>query len=161
LVHTSARVNRTGGGKLAGGDPVRCNGRVPALDPLVLSIGFALGAVVAGALVWAGLSARMWLAARAARKDGVRQARSVLKGQISEQLAPLLPGFDYEAKDARFLGAPIDYIVFDGYSDDDDDDVDVVFVEVKTGAARLSQGEKRIRRAIEEGRVFFETVRLD
>ena len=51
-----------------------------------------------------------------ARKDSVERARSSLKGQIAEQMAPLLPGFPYRPADARFLGDPIDYVVFDGYT---------------------------------------------
>ena len=35
---------------------------------------------------------------------------------MAEQMAPLLPGFAYLPADARFLGDPIDYVIFDGYS---------------------------------------------
>ena len=36
-----------------------------------------------------------------ARKESVEKSRSSLKGQIAEQLAPLLPGFRYLPADAR------------------------------------------------------------
>src|SRR6267154_6463393 len=52
-----------------------------------------------------------------ARKDSVDRSRSTLKGQIAEQMAPLLPGFPYMPSDARFLGDPIDYVVFKGRAD--------------------------------------------
>ena len=37
---------------------------------------------------------------------------------------------------------------------------EVVLVEVKTGASRLSASEREVERAIAEGRVRFETLRL-
>lgn len=113
--------------------------------------GFALGALVA--FVW------LFERRTVLRREGLEQSRAVLKGQIGEQLAPLLPGFEFSLADARFLGAPIDYVVFDGYSDGDD--VEVVFVEVKSGNARLSSGERRVRDAVRAGRVRFCTLRLE
>jgi predicted Holliday junction resolvase-like endonuclease len=44
----------------------------------------------------------------------LRQSGATLKGQIGERFAPFIPGFGYEAAGARFLGSPIDYVVFDG-----------------------------------------------
>lgn len=87
------------------------------------------------------------------------RSRAVLKGQLSEQLAPLARDFAHASKDARFLGHPIDYVVFRGLSDDDSR-IEIVFVEVKTGKARVTKNESRVARAIEEGRVRFEVVRL-
>src|SRR5882724_11599495 len=54
---------------------------------------------------------------RGARKDSVERSRSTLKGQIAEQMAPLLPGFPFLPADARFLGDPVDYVVFKGRAD--------------------------------------------
>src|SRR5215813_8115106 len=51
---------------------------------------------------------------REATKRSVDQSRSTLKGQIAEQMAPVLPGFSYLPADARFLGDPVDYVVFNG-----------------------------------------------
>ena len=44
------------------------------------------------------------------RKAVLDQSRVVLKGRIGEQMAPLLPLFNYNLSDARFIGNPIDYI---------------------------------------------------
>jgi predicted Holliday junction resolvase-like endonuclease len=131
------------------------NGRV--LEPRLFAAAL-VGALVAALLTWVLLSARRHLDARSARRDALRQSRATLRGQVSEQLAPLLPGFGYSLDDARFLGAPVDYVVFDGYGQGDE--VEVVFVEVKTGRAKLSPGEKRVRDAVRAGRVRFETLRL-
>lgn len=125
---------------------------------LPLALAFLTGAVVVGALLWAVFTVRMQLSLRGARKHAVTLSRATLFGKVAEQLVPLLPEFPYDLEDARFLGAPIDYVVFDGYSSNDD--VEIVFVEVKTGNAKLSRGERRIRDAVREGRVRFETVRL-
>jgi len=49
-----------------------------------------------------------------ARSSSVRQARSVILGDVNEKLAPALPGFPYDFKDMVFIGKGIDYLVFDG-----------------------------------------------
>lgn len=97
------------------------------------------------------------------RKDSVSRSRSVLKGRISEQMAPFLPEFPYNHADARFIGNPVDFIVFDGYTrakDDHADTVDVVLVEVKKGKGRLTRQELLIKKAVDEGRVSWKTVML-
>jgi len=98
-----------------------------------------------------------------ARRDSVQRSRSTLKGQIAEQLAPHLPGFPYQPADARFLGDPVDYVVFSGYTEVRDgagDALDVVLLEVKQGSSALSPFQRAIRRAVEEGRVRFELLRI-
>ena len=100
---------------------------------------------------------------REIRKDSVNRSRSTLKGRISEQMAPLLPGFPWSPADARFIGNPIDFVVFDGYTeakDGDGDQVTVVLVEVKKGKGRLTREESLIRTAVEEGRVSWKTIFL-
>jgi predicted Holliday junction resolvase-like endonuclease len=98
------------------------------------------------------------------RKDSVNRSRSTLKGKISEQMAPFLPEFPFLPADARFIGNPIDFIVFDGYTkakDDEGDSVSVVLVEVKKGKGKLTRNEKLIERAVNEGRVSWRTVTIE
>src|SRR5215467_1730307 len=64
------------------------------------------------------------------RADAIRRSSAVVSGKVSEHLAPYMAGFPYNPKDARFLGTPIDFLVFDGMGDDDVREV--VFLEVKT-----------------------------
>ena len=52
-----------------------------------------------------------------AQKRSVNTSRAVLKGKMAEQLAPIMPQFEYLPSDAKFLGDPVDYVVFDGYTD--------------------------------------------
>lgn len=61
------------------------------------------------------------------RKGAVNRSRSTLKGKIAEQIAPLLPEFLYNPADARFIGSPVDYIIFDGLTEVSDDSHDRVF----------------------------------
>ena len=98
------------------------------------------------------------------RKDSVNRSRSTLKGKISEQMAPFLPEFPFLPADARFIGNPIDFIVFDGYTkakDDKGDSVSVVLVEVKKGKGKLTRNEKLIEKAVTEGRVSWRTVTIE
>lgn len=94
------------------------------------------------------------------RKDALERSQSAVAGKATEHLAPLLPGFDFDPRDARFLGSPIDFVVFDGLSEDQVPEI--VFVEVKTGPeAALSRRERLVREAVEDGRVRFLEVRID
>jgi len=121
-------------------------------------IGAALGLII-GLLV--GLVAFIvWRArhAGAIRADAVARSLAVTVGKVSEQLVPYLPGFGYNPKDARFLGSPVDFVVFDGL--DAGALRRVIFLEVKTGAAALSTRERQVRDAIESGRVAWDELRV-
>jgi predicted Holliday junction resolvase-like endonuclease len=100
-----------------------------------------------------------------ARRQSVQKSRSTLKGQIAEQMAPLLPGFRYAPADARFLGDPIDYLIFSGYTDLRDNrgeasELDIVLLEVKQGSSSLSPFQRAIAKSIQDGRVRFEILRI-
>jgi predicted Holliday junction resolvase-like endonuclease len=101
-----------------------------------------------------------------ARRESLVRSRSSLKGQIAEQMAPLLPGFRYLPADARFLGDPVDYVVFSGYTAVRDSpgpvpaSLDIVLLEVKQGTSSLSPFQRAIARSVEEGRVRFEVLRI-
>jgi predicted Holliday junction resolvase-like endonuclease len=115
---------------------------VATLAGLVLALGF---------LLW---KARY---TRAVRLDAVQRSLAVTTGKVYEQLVPYLPDFPFNPKDARFLGSPVDFVVFDGLSDGHV--TRIVFVEVKTGVAELSTRERRVRDAVQEARVEFYELR--
>ncbi|MBD2487780.1 Holliday junction resolvase-like protein [Aulosira sp. FACHB-615] len=99
-----------------------------------------------------------------AKNRSIDGSRAVIKGKIAEQLAPVLPNFKYLPSDARFIGDPVDYIVFNGYTDLKDNggvesNLEVVILDIKTGNASLSQFQQAIAKAINAGRVRFEVVR--
>ena len=81
-----------------------------------------------------------------------------MKGQIGERFAPFIPGFGFEPADARFLGSPVDYVVFDGLADGYVSGV--AFVEVKVGRLPLTPLQKQVSEAIKEGRVEWRVVQL-
>jgi predicted Holliday junction resolvase-like endonuclease len=82
----------------------------------------------------------------------LKQSRAVLGGLVSEQMAPLLPGFPFDPGDCRFVGKPIDFIVFKGMNEKNISEV--IFLEVKSGAARsLNEQERKLREAVRSGRV--------
>ena len=92
------------------------------------------------------------------RADAIRRSSAVVSGKVSEHLAPYMAGFPYNPKDARFLGTPIDFLVFDGMSDDDVREV--VFLEIKTRGSSLTTRERRVRDAVLEGRVSWKEFRI-
>ena len=143
-------------------------------DGIVFVAGLVVGIVLVYVLFNKSMETRaqglfeQW---RAEEVDTIRAAtrkgsRSSIKGKVGEQLAPLLPEFSYAPADARFLGNPVDYVVFDGYTEVKEREAgelrEIVFVEVKKGArAELSYEELRIRDCINRTKnVRFEVVRL-
>ena len=76
-----------------------------------------------------------------ARKKSVNTSRAVLKGKMAEQFAPLFPEFDYLPSDAKFLGDPVDYVVFSGYSEYREGGCNAEDIEI----GRLWQGTKRFK----------------
>lgn len=91
------------------------------------------------------------------RKDAASKSRSTVTGKIAEHFIPYLPDFPYNPQDARFMGAPINFIVFNGMSDGELKEV--VLVEVKTNTSSLSKRERQLRDAVNEGRVKWTEVR--
>ena len=99
------------------------------------------------------------------RADAVDTPRAVLKGKIAEQIAPLLPGFlaKYNPADARFIGSPIDYLIFRNMSkgEDSDDLIEFVLLDVKTGKAGLNAVQRKIEKAATHKRIRFDFLRVD
>jgi predicted Holliday junction resolvase-like endonuclease len=133
---------------------------------LYITIALMIGLGVGALFVWIQMRLRWQQELQAARRQSVNLSRATLKGQIGEQLAPLLPGFAYAASDARFLGDPIDYVVFHGYTDFRDsqsetgDGMEVVILDIKRGRSKLSESQRAVAAAVEAGRVRFEVVRI-
>lgn len=97
------------------------------------------------------------------RKDSVNRSRSTLKGKIAEQMAPVLPDFGFNPADARFIGSPVDYIIFDGLTrvaDDKEDEIQIVFMDVKKGSGALTRTQRLIRQAVEKKAVAWRTMRI-
>lgn len=119
-----------------------------------LAVGIAIGLLVAWLyfLIWkvrytAGI-----------REDAVQRSLAVTAGKVHEQLIPYLPAFPYNPKDVRFLGSPIDLVVFDGLAEGRVRRI--VFLEVKTGGSGLTSRERRVRDVIQAREVEWAELRV-
>ena len=83
------------------------------------------------------------------RKDAIEKSRAVILGKVSEHLVPFFPGFQHNPKDARFIGTPVDFVVFDGL--DDGEVRGITFMEVKTGSSSLNTRERQVRNVVTNG----------
>ncbi|HJZ18938.1 MAG TPA: Holliday junction resolvase-like protein, partial [Candidatus Nanoarchaeia archaeon] len=92
------------------------------------------------------------------RKDAIMKSRAVLSGFFSEQLSPYLPDFPFNPNEVRFIGKPVDFLVFKGMDEKKIDEV--VFVEVKSGNSNLNKIQKSLKDAIENKKVRWEEYRV-
>jgi len=92
-------------------------------------------------------------------KEAISKSRTVLGGKFTEQLAPYLPDFRYDPTEARFIGTPIDLLIFPGLATGDPREI--VIMEIKTGrSAQLTPQQRKIRQLIEDGMVRWEQMNL-
>lgn len=95
------------------------------------------------------------------RKDAAnRSVRNVL-GKVTEHLIPFSEAMkNFNPKDIRFIGSPIDLIVFDGAEELKKDQVTITFIEVKTGSSALSKRQQVIKDAVINKRVNWLRVNM-
>jgi predicted Holliday junction resolvase-like endonuclease len=94
------------------------------------------------------------------RKDAANRSVRIVLGKVTEHLIPFSEAFNkFNPKDARFIGSPIDLIVFDG-AEDRRELINIHFIEIKTGTSVLSSRQKKIKDAIQNGRVYWEIMNL-
>jgi predicted Holliday junction resolvase-like endonuclease len=91
------------------------------------------------------------------RQDAISRSQSVIMGKVTEHLIPFQNSFPFNPKEARFIGSPIDLIVFDGI--DNEDIVDIYILEIKTGDSSLSKRQRLIKDAVQNGRVHWRELR--
>jgi predicted Holliday junction resolvase-like endonuclease len=108
---------------------------------------------------WQDEETRKWQSdIEQARKNAVSQSRAVLGGKFTEQMVPFFPDFKYDPTEVRFIGSPIDMVVFPGLAKGDPEEI--VILEVKTGkSAQLTPAQKKIRQLVEDGMVRWDEVR--
>lgn len=81
-----------------------------------------------------------------------KKSSEVRLGKIGENMAPFFLEWPYDPNKFRFLGDPVDGISFN--------DDEIVFVEIKTGKARLTTSQKLAKELIKKGKVKFATFRV-
>lgn len=98
------------------------------------------------------------------REDAIKRSARTLSGKTLEKLVPFLDNFPYDPHDIRWLGDPVDLVVFDGYSKEKaekDNLKQIVFVEVKSGDGELSQVQKNIKKLVENKKVKWDEFRIE
>ena len=90
--------------------------------------------------------------------SAIRGSQAAVAGRVFGRVAPYLPDFGYNPKDVRFVGDPVDFVVFDGLKEGSVRGV--MFVEVKTGGGTLNGNERKVRRAVDERRVKWALYRI-
>ena len=93
------------------------------------------------------------------------KSRSILRGKNAEHYVPFSDDFleEFSPSDAKFLGNPIDYVIFKNASkitDKEEADIEIVFADVKTGKSQLTKLQRCIKKAVEEGRISWRTFEL-
>jgi len=83
--------------------------------------------------------------------------KAVNIGKSLEKVLPTMRDFKWPIPDSKFLGDPIDLMVFNGLSENKVKSIN--FVEVKSGKARLNQHQRSIRDAIEEQKVSYKVFK--
>ncbi len=92
------------------------------------------------------------------REDAIARSARTLSGKTLEKLVPFLERFPYDAHDIRWLGDPIDLVIFDGQSKDKLEQI--VFCEVKSGESKLTKIQNRIKELVERKKVKWEEFRI-
>ena len=85
-------------------------------------------------------------------------AKAINLGFLLERLAPTLDGFTFNKNDCRSMFDPIDYVIFEGLSEKQKVDK-IVFVDIKTGGARLTPKQRKIKQVVEDKNVGFKTYK--
>ena len=77
-----------------------------------------------------------------------QRSLSASYGRITEQWFPLMNGYPYDSANFRFLGTPLDGVQFE--------EDRVIFIEFKSHKSELSAQQKRLKKAIQAGKVTWE-----
>lgn len=96
------------------------------------------------------------------RKDIADNQRANIKGKVAETFAPFLPSFPFNPSECKFIGDPIDFVVFEGLNDREIKGIH--FVEAKNNSAKMSKHQKQIKDLIDslnDDKVTFKEFRFD
>ena len=87
-------------------------------------------------------------------------AAAVNIGFILERIAPSLKDFRFNQNDCRALFDPIDYLIFEGMSSKGAVSK-ILFVDIKTGSAKLTAKQKEIRSLVERKKIVWDTYETE
>lgn len=80
-----------------------------------------------------------------------KQSQSTRYGQIFEQVVPFSKDFPFDPKNFRFIGNPVDGIVFE--------DDKITFCEIKLNNSTLTPKQKNIKSLIDDKKVYWTEIR--
>ena len=87
-----------------------------------------------------------------------KKSSEVKVGQIVETLSPVLKGFPVDVRkegtSIAFIGRPVDFVYFDP-------DKGITFIEVKSGSAKLSPVQQKLKKLVEKGKISWAEYRID
>ncbi|MCS7093928.1 MAG: Holliday junction resolvase-like protein [Candidatus Aenigmarchaeota archaeon] len=92
------------------------------------------------------------------RRDAIERSSKILSGKIVEKLVPITKDFNHNPHDVRWLGDPVDFVVFDGLSEGNLKKI--TFVEVKSGKSPLNENEKMVRDVVKKKEIEWEEFRI-
>jgi predicted Holliday junction resolvase-like endonuclease len=117
--------------------------------------------VIAERTAWAQNQLQTWINEKeqAIRKDAIEKSKSVNAGRLTEQFALFMNGLEFNPKDARFIGHPIDFVVFDGL--DEGNLRRILFVEVKTGKSQMNARERLVREAVKNKQIDWVELKFE
>ncbi len=95
---------------------------------------------------------------RRIREDAIARSARTLSGKTLEKLIPFLEKFKHNSHDVKWLGDPIDLVVFDGYSEGNPQKI--TFLEVKSGNSKLTPNQNKIKKLVEKKKVEWEEFRI-
>lgn len=119
-----------------------------------LIFGIYIGKKIVEYYYKAKLKEWIWKREDEIREDAVKRSKSVLMGKFLEHISPFFPNFKYNPTDMRFIGNPIDFIVFRGLSKGKPKEI--IFLEIKTGRNRLNKMETEIKMVVKNKKVRWE-----
>ncbi len=82
-----------------------------------------------------------------------KSSQSVKYGKMTEQFVPFTKDFPFDPGNFRFLGNPIDGIVFEENK--------IIFAEFKAGSSQLSEKQKRVKELVEKKKVEWFEHRIE
>lgn len=119
------------------------------MDISTLIIGLTFGLIMGVAIMRILFS----LEHKEIRKSAITGSKNQIMGELYEKILPALPNFPFRPKDMVFLGKGCDYIIFDGLSEGRLKEI--IFLELKSGNARLTKNEEAIRYCVSHKQVRF------
>jgi predicted Holliday junction resolvase-like endonuclease len=92
------------------------------------------------------------------KEEAIKRSARVLAGKTLEKLIPFLEKFPHNPQDARWIGDPIDFVIFDGLSSGEPSKI--TFCEIKSGEGKLTKQQEKIREIVKRKKVEWSEFRI-